>query len=183
MSSMTPALQALSDLAVPFQVHHYDYQADSVTKGLQAACALGLSPERVCKTLMTWVDDQAVCAVIPSHHRLLLKQLAYVCQGKNAKLMPAADAERLTGYRIGGISPVGQRKPAPIVIDASVLSAPTIWFNAGRRGLLVEVVPAQAISAFGAKAWAISQIVGEPTTMVRSDSKRIDRCRNASPFG
>ncbi|MCE4362978.1 Cys-tRNA(Pro) deacylase [Xanthomonas hortorum] len=151
MSKATRATAALDAAGVAYVLHPYAYQADADAKGLQAANALGLAPHTVLKTLMTWVDDQAVCVVIPCDRRVSLKKLASAYGGKSARMMEVADAQRRTGYKVGGISPLGQQRPAPVLIEATALDAPSLWINAGQRGLLLELPGAQLLHALAGR--------------------------------
>ena len=101
-----------------FTLHAYDYDPDAASIGLQAAEALGVEPARVLKTLMAEVDGKPVCAVVPSDCEVSMKKLAGAFGAKAAKMMRPADAERLTGYHVGGISPFGQKKRVPVAIEA-----------------------------------------------------------------
>ena len=109
MSKTTAATATLTKVGVHFTLHTYDYDAAAEHVGLQAAHALGVEPRRVLKTLMTRVDGQAVCVVLPSDSEVSMKMLAAAFGGKTAEMMRPTDAERLTGYHVGGISPFGQR--------------------------------------------------------------------------
>ena len=123
MSKTTRATQALAKLGMTFTLHTYDYDPDADSIGLQAASALGVAPNRMLKTLMAEVDGKAVCAVVPSDREVSMKKLASAFGGKAAKMMRPADAERLTGYHVGGISPFGQKKRVPVAIEESALGA------------------------------------------------------------
>ena len=157
MCDQTPALAALTQAQIRFQTRCYGYDAEAVRKGLQAAAALDLPTESVFKTLMTWVDSQSCCAIIPSHHQLNLKWLAAALKGRRARLMQTLEAENLTGYQIGGISPFGQRAQAPLVLDSAAALSPIIWVNAGQRGLLVALAPHAIIETFGAQLHQVSE--------------------------
>jgi Cys-tRNA(Pro)/Cys-tRNA(Cys) deacylase len=111
MSKSTRATQALEKLGVKFTLHTYDYDSSADRIGLQAAEALGVEPKRMLKTLMAEVDGKPVCAVVPSDSEVSMKKLAAAFGGKAARMMRPADAERLTGYHVGGISPFGQKSP------------------------------------------------------------------------
>src|SRR5215467_10587487 len=113
MSKVTPATRALAAAGVAFTVHNYDYDPDAESIGLQAAAALGEDPARVLKTLMALVDGKPVCVVVPSDQEVSMKKLAAAFGGKSASMMKAPDAERLTGFVVGGISPFGQKKAVP----------------------------------------------------------------------
>lgn len=152
MSRATRATKVLDAAGIAYQLHAYDYQASADAKGVQAALALGQPPQRVLKSLMTWVDKQAVCAVIASDRRLSLKKLAAACGGKSAQMMEVVEAERHTGYKVGGISPLGQQRSAAVVIEQTVLSEPSLLFNAGQRGLLLELASAQVLAILHARA-------------------------------
>jgi len=141
----TRATAALDTAGVAHQLHAYDYSADVDSKGLAAAQALGIEPARMYKTLMAWVDKQPVVAVIPSDQRLSLKKLAASCGGKHAQMMDIAEAERRSGYKVGGISPFAQQRPAKVVFADGVQQHASVYINAGQRGLLLEITPADAL--------------------------------------
>lgn len=150
MSRTTRATQALAKLGVAFTLHTYDYDPDAERIGLQAAEAIGAEPRRVLKTLMAEVDGKPVCVVVPSDGEVSMKKLANAFRGKSAKMMKPADAERLTGYHVGGISPFGQKKKVPTAIDQAALREVTVFINGGQRGLQVELDPNAASKALGA---------------------------------
>jgi Cys-tRNA(Pro)/Cys-tRNA(Cys) deacylase len=152
MSKTTRATLALEKAGVAFSLHSYDYDPDAPRVGLQAAEALGEHPSRVLKTLMAEVDGKPVCAVIPSDCELSMKKLAAAFGGKSASMMKVPDAERLTGFVVGGISPFGQKKPAPTVIEEMALLEERVYLNGGQRGLQVRLDPNAALAALGAKA-------------------------------
>ena len=155
MSKITRATQSLEKLGVKFTLHSYAYDPDAASIGLQAAEALGVPPERVLKTLMAEVDGKPVCAVVPSDCEVSMKKLAAAFGAKTAKMMRPADAERLTGYHVGGISPFGQKKRVPVAIEATALGHASVFLNGGQRGLQVELAPQDAIEAAGAIARAL----------------------------
>ena len=138
----TPATVALTTAGTPFTLHAYEHDPASPSYGEEAAEALGVSPDRVFKTLVADVDGELVVAVVPVAGSLDLKALASAVGGKRAAMADPAAAERTTGYVRGGISPLGQRKRLRTVLDASAGSHPTICVSAGRRGLEVELSPA-----------------------------------------
>jgi Cys-tRNA(Pro)/Cys-tRNA(Cys) deacylase len=152
MSKTTRATQALEKLGVTFTLHAYDYDQDADSIGLHAARALGVEPQRILKTLMAEVDGKPVCAVVPSDAEVSMKKLAAALGGKAAKMMRPADAERLTGYHVGGISPFGQKKRVPVAIEAAALGHATVFLNGGQRGLQVELAPGDAARVLGAIA-------------------------------
>lgn len=124
--------------------------------GLQAAGALGESPRRVLKTLMARVDAAPVCVLLASDREIALKALAAAVGGKSASLMAPAEAERRTGYVIGGVSPFGQKRPAPAVVDAAALEEDQVFVNAGRRGLQARLSPRDLVAALKATVASVS---------------------------
>ncbi|MGV9954852.1 Cys-tRNA(Pro) deacylase [Streptomyces cellulosae] len=141
-SNGTPATVALTAAGVPFTVHSYDHDPSHPSYGEEAAEAMGVSPDRVFKTLVADVDGALTVAVVPVAGQLDLKALASAADGKRASMADPALAERTTGYVRGGISPLGQRKKLPTVLDESATRHETICVSAGRRGLEVELAPA-----------------------------------------
>ncbi|NLS01951.1 Cys-tRNA(Pro) deacylase [Rhizobium sp. P32RR-XVIII] len=152
MSKTTRATQFLTKAGVSFTVHSYDYDPNAERVGLQAAEALGEEPHRVLKTLMAEVDGRPVCVVVPSDHEVSMKKLAGAFGGKSANMIKPADAERLTGYHVGGISPFGQKKLVPAAIEEAALAEPLVYMNGGQRGLQVRLAPRDALKALNAKA-------------------------------
>ncbi|MBX5152011.1 Cys-tRNA(Pro) deacylase [Rhizobium lentis] len=145
MSKTTRATQVLSQAGVAFTIHSYDYDPGAERVGLQAAEALGEAPQRVLKTLMAEVDGKPVRVVVPSDREVSMKKLASAFRGKSANMMKPADAERLTGYHVGGISPFGQRKTVPMAIEEIALAEPLVYINGGQRGLQVRLDPKDAL--------------------------------------
>jgi Cys-tRNA(Pro)/Cys-tRNA(Cys) deacylase len=141
----TPATQALSRARADFTVHEYTHDPASGSYGLEAAQALGIAPERVFKTLVAQIDGALHVAVVPVTGELDLKALAAAVGKKKAAMADPTLAERTTGYVRGGISPLGQRKRLPTVIDRSAETFDTVFVSAGRRGLEVEVSPADLV--------------------------------------
>ncbi|MFD0020906.1 Cys-tRNA(Pro) deacylase [Streptomyces sp. NPDC058382] len=156
-SGGTPATVALTAAGTAFTVHAYEHDPASASYGEEAAEALGVSPDRVFKTLVADVDGHLTVAVVPVAGSLDLKALASAVGGKRATMADPAAAERTTGYVRGGISPLGQRKRLPTVLDASAREHPTICVSAGRRGLEVEVSPEDLASLTGAVFAAIGR--------------------------
>lgn len=152
MSRTTRATQFLSQAGIAFTVHTYDYDPNAERVGLQAAEALGETPHRVLKTLMAEVDGKPVCVVVPSDREVSMKKLASAFRGKSANMMKPADAERLTGYHVGGISPFGQKKAVPTAIEQAALAEPLVYINGGQRGLQVRLDPKDALTALKAVA-------------------------------
>jgi Cys-tRNA(Pro)/Cys-tRNA(Cys) deacylase len=150
MSRTTRATQALAKLGVKYALHVYDYDPDADRIGLQAAEALGVEPRRLLKTLMAEVDGKPVCVVVPSDREVSMKKLAAAFRGKAANMMRPADAERLTGYHVGGISPFAQKKRVPVAVDPAALNETSVYLNGGQRGLQIEIDPNDAVSALDA---------------------------------
>ncbi len=151
MARTTAATLALDKASVPYQPFPYDYDPDAPRAGLQAAAALGKSPDQVFKTLMAEVDGRPVCVVVPSDCEVSMKKLAATFAGKSAQMMKPADAERITGFKVGGISPFGQRRKVPTAIDETVELFDEVLINGGQRGLLLGLSPAAAIAAAEAR--------------------------------
>ncbi|MEU8589835.1 Cys-tRNA(Pro) deacylase [Streptomyces sp. NPDC048664] len=146
----TPATVALTAAGVAFTVHAYDHDPSHPSYGEEAAEAMGVPPDRVFKTLVADVDGALVVGVVPVAGTLDLKALATAVGGKRAAMADPAQAERTTGYVLGGISPVGQRKRLRTVLDASAKDHATICVSAGRRGLEVELAPGDLADVTGA---------------------------------
>ena len=146
----TTATIALERAKIPFTVHEYEHDPRSGSYGLEASEALGVPPERVFKTLVASVDGALTVGVVPVNRQLDLKRLAGAVRGKRAVMAEVAAAERATGYVAGGISPVGQKRRLPGVVDASALELTTMFCSAGRRGLEIELAPADLIRAAAA---------------------------------
>ncbi|MER6220074.1 Cys-tRNA(Pro) deacylase [Streptomyces sp. 900105755] len=140
-SGGTPATVALTAAGVDFTIHSYDHDPAHPSYGEEAAQAMGVSPDRVFKTLVADVDGALTVAVVPVAGSLDLKALATAVGGKRAAMADPVLAERTTGYVRGGISPLGQRRKLPTVLDASASAHATICVSAGRRGLEVELAP------------------------------------------
>ena len=142
----------LKSKGVGFTLHPYSYDPNADAVGLAAAEALGLDPALTLKTLMVEVDGRPVCCVIPSDHQLSMKKVATAFGGKQAAMMAVPLAEKLTGYRVGGISPFGQKRAVPTALEITATTAEKVWINAGQRGLLLGITPGDAIAALNAKA-------------------------------
>ncbi len=156
MAKTTPATQALKAAGVGFELHAYDYDPEAPRVGLQAAQSLGVTPDRVLKTLMAQVDGKPVCAILASDREVAMKRLAAAVGGKAAQMMKPADAERTTGYKVGGVSPFGRKRPTPVVLDAAALAHPKVFVNAGQRGLQAELSPHDLVAALSAVVAEIS---------------------------
>ncbi|CAA7612664.1 Cys-tRNA(Pro) deacylase [Magnetospirillum sp. SS-4] len=156
MSRTTRATQALDRAGVAYEVHTYAYDPSAGRVGLHAAESLGVSPGIVLKTLMILLDGKPVCAVIPSDREVSMKRLAAALKGKSAEMMKPADAERLTGYRIGGISPFGQKRSVPTVMERDALTLERVFLNGGQRGVQVAGAPEAFLAALRAVAASIA---------------------------
>lgn len=152
MARGTPATVALTKVGVAFTLHEYDYDPDAARIGMQAAQALGVAPARLLKTLMAKAGGAVVCVLVPSDAEVSLKKLAAAAGAKDAAMLPAAEAERITGYHVGGISPFGQKKRVRVFVAQSALAHQTIIVNGGRRGLQIELAPADLVRVLEATA-------------------------------
>ena len=144
-SQGTPATAALTAAGVPFVVHPYAHDPSAPSYGLEAAEVLRIDPARVFKTLMVEVEGRLAVGVVPVSGNLDLKAVAGALGAKKASMADPKAAERRTGYVLGGISPLGQRQPSPTVLDESALGFETIFVSGGRRGLDIEVAPADLV--------------------------------------
>ena len=144
MSRVTRATKALQQAGVAFTVHAYDYDPDAEHIGMQAAEALGEQPARVLKTLMALVDNKPVCIIVPSDREVSMKKLAAAFGGKSAQMMKPADAERLSGYKVGGISPFGQMRRSRAAIEKEAMAQDLVYINGGQRGLQLRLNPHDA---------------------------------------
>lgn len=143
----TPATVALTRAGIDFTLRPYEHDPRAASYGLEAAAALGVAPERVFKTLLADLDGQLVVGVVPVTGQLDLKALARALGGSRAAMADPAAAERATGYVVGGISPIGQRKRHRTVVDESALTHDRVLVSGGRRGLDIELAPADLLAA------------------------------------
>lgn len=150
MAKRTRATLALEKAGKPFDVLEYDYDPEASSIGLHAAQSLGLPPSMVFKTLMVAAGDEICVALLPSDRELNLKALAAQAGKKSASMLKPADAERISGYHIGGISPLGQKKTLRCFIDESALALPLMVVNGGQRGVQIKVGPADLVAALSA---------------------------------
>jgi Cys-tRNA(Pro)/Cys-tRNA(Cys) deacylase len=155
MAKGTPATVALGKAGVAFTLHEYDYDPNADRIGMQAAEALGVPPARLLKTLMAKAGD-IVCVLVPSDREVNLKKLASAAGAKTAAMLPSAQAERVTGYHVGGISPFGQRKRVRVFLEADVRQFPTIIVNGGKRGLQIEIATSDLIRLLNAQAVSLT---------------------------
>ena len=149
----TPAIAAAEEAGIRFAVHEYEHDPAAESYGLEAAERLGLDPARVFKTLVVELDGRLAVAIVPVAAQLDLKAL-----GKRAAIADGTKAERATGYVLGGISPLGQRRPLPTTLDASALEHETIHVSAGRRGLELELDPRDLARLTGAETRAVARL-------------------------
>lgn len=156
MASGTPATALLSRQKVAFTLHPYEHDPRNQAFGEEAAAAIGVSAERIFKTLIATVEGKLVCGVVPVAGHLNLKALAAAVGAKKAEMADPAAAERATGYVVGGISPLGQRSRLQVVIDSSAASFDTVFVSAGKRGLQIELAPAALLAASGGTLAAIA---------------------------
>jgi Cys-tRNA(Pro)/Cys-tRNA(Cys) deacylase len=147
----TPAVAALAAAGVTYTLHPYEHAPDAPSYGAEAADALDLSQDEVVKTLVVRVDGRLVSAAVPVSGTLDLKALAAAAGGKKAAMAEPSDAQRATGYVVGGISLLGQRSRMPLFLDDSVLALDAVYLSAGRRGLQVRVAPADLVRVSGAR--------------------------------
>lgn len=151
MSKTTRATQALQQAGVSFAVATYGYDPGADRIGLQAAEAMGVPPRIVLKTLMAEADGKPVCVVVPSDREVGMKKLAAAFGAKSAQMMRPADAERVTGYHVGGISPLGQKRAVPTAIEEAAMAEAEIFINGGQRGLQIRLTPQDLQAALNAK--------------------------------
>ena len=145
----TPATAAVTRAKVAHRIHEYRHDPAAPSYGLEAAEQLGVDPAGVFKTLVAEVDGRLAVAVVPVAARLDLKALAAAAGARRAVMADAADAERATGYVVGGISPLGHRKRLPVFLDESMRDRPAVLVSAGRRGLELELAPADLAALAG----------------------------------
>jgi len=161
----TPATVALTRAGIGFTLRAYDHDPAAESYGLEAAAALGVEPERVLKTLLASVDPSSgsggsgrlVVGIVPVSGQLDLKALASAVGGKRAEMADPRLAERTTGYVVGGISPVGQRKQLPTVLDESAVGFDTVLVSGGKRGLDLELSPHDLVRVTAATVAPISR--------------------------
>jgi Cys-tRNA(Pro)/Cys-tRNA(Cys) deacylase len=143
----TPATVALTKAGIAFSVHSYAHDPAAASFGLEAAEALGLDPQQVFKTLLVEADGRLAVGIVPVDRQLDLKAVAAALGAKKATMADPAAAERSTGYVVGGISPIGQKRPLPTVLDESALQYKQVYVSGGRRGLDLGLSPADLVTA------------------------------------
>jgi Cys-tRNA(Pro)/Cys-tRNA(Cys) deacylase len=157
---MTPAIKAAAAAGVNVKAHEYHHDPGNSNYGLEAAEALGLDPARVFKTLLVALNGDArrlAVAVVPVSGQLDLKAMAAACKVKRIEMADPAAAQRATGYLVGGISPLGQKKRLPTVVDQSAAAFDSVFVSGGRRGLDIEIAPDDLIRLCGAGVAAIGR--------------------------
>ncbi|MGD9702514.1 MAG: Cys-tRNA(Pro) deacylase [Acidimicrobiia bacterium] len=154
--SGTPALAELQRAGVEFSAREFEHAAGERSYGVAAAAALGVEPARVFKTLVAVADGRPVVGIVPVDRQLSLKAIAAAVGSKRAEIATPADAERITGYVVGGISPFGQKRRLATVLDESATAFATIYVSGGRRGLDVELAPSSLVAVLGATTAPIS---------------------------
>ncbi len=145
----TPATVALARAGIAYSAHAYEHDPRAASFGLEAADALGLDPDEVFKTLLAMVDGRAVVAIVPVSGSLDLKALAAAAGGRRAEMADAATAQRLTGYVLGGISPIGQKRALPTFVDDTAEILDTVYVSGGRRGFDIGLAPADLLAITG----------------------------------
>ena len=156
MAKGTRAIQVLERSGAVFQIHEYVVERNDTSYGEAVAMALVVSPDRLFKTLVATIDSSPVVAIVPVSGQLSLKKLARAAGGKHASMAEPVDAQRLTGYVVGGISPLGQKRSLLTFLDSSVESYRTVYVSAGRRGLQVELEPEDLVALTKATKAGIS---------------------------
>ena len=151
MAAKTPALVVLERAGVAYRVHEYLHDPAASSYGLEAAEKVGVEAARVFKTLVVDIDGRPHVAIVPVERELDLRSL-----GKRAAMAKVVEAERLTGYVTGGISPLGQRRRLPTLVDESALAFETIYVSGGRRGLEIELAPSDLVALTSAEVKAIA---------------------------
>lgn len=155
---MTPAVEAAKAAGIEFEVVEYEHEAGAESYGLEAAEKLGVAPDQVFKTLVARLDGrQLVVGIVPVDAQLDMKALAGALAGRRAEMAPPADAQRATGYVVGGISPLGQKRRLPAALDASALTFDRVYVSAGRRGIEIALAPADLARLAGATVAAIAR--------------------------
>jgi Cys-tRNA(Pro)/Cys-tRNA(Cys) deacylase len=156
MAKSTPATLMLDKAGVSYRLHSYVYDPDAESIGLAAATALGVPPQVMLKTLIVLLDGKPACVVLPSDREVSMKKLAAALGGKRAEMSKPADAERITGYHVGGVSPFGQKKRLGTVVEVDAVAHAAVYVNGGQRGLQIELAPGDLVSVTSAKVAAVT---------------------------
>lgn len=158
---MTPAIDLLRKKKIVHTVHEYEHDPAAESYGLEAAEKLGIDPARTFKTLVVKLDKGTLAVgIVPVSSMLNLKRMAKACGAKKAAMAPPPEVERATGYVLGGVSPLGQKKRLPTVIDESAARFETVYVSAGKRGMDVELAPGDLQSLLGARFESLAQEAG-----------------------
>lgn len=155
---MTPAVKLLEKQKVPHSIHHYHHDENAKSYGLEAAEKMSVSPERVFKTLVIQCDDKLAVCILPVDQKLSLKHAAKALNTKKAHMAPAQKVETTTGYVLGGVSPLGQKKRLATLIDMSAANFKTIFISGGKRGLEIEISPNDLLQLCNAKSYPLNQL-------------------------
>ena len=151
----TRATHLLMKKGISHRVVPYEYDPNATRIGEHAAQSIGVAPGKLLKCLMVDVTGKPCCALIPSDRELSMKAVARVMDGKKAEMLSVEDAERITGYKVGGISPFAQRKRVPVFIEDSAMAHETVFINAGQRGFQIEISPQAAVKVLDARNLAM----------------------------
>jgi Cys-tRNA(Pro)/Cys-tRNA(Cys) deacylase len=155
---MTPAINLLKKAQISHKVHQYEHDSTAESYGLEAAEKLSVDPTRVFKTLMLKLDDNSLCvAILPVSSMLSMKRLAKALDAKKAVMADKMEVERVSGYVLGGVSPLGQKRRLKTVLDSSAENFQSIFVSAGKRGLEIEISPQQLIRLLSIIPAQISQ--------------------------
>jgi len=155
---MTPGIEAARKAKIPHEIHEYEHDPASESYGLEAAEKLGVDPQRVFKTLVARLDGKTLAvAILPVAEMLSMKQLAKAAGAKKAAMADPADVQRATGYVLGGVSPLGQKRRLPTFLDESAREQETIHVSAGRLGLEIELAPEDLVQMLGGSYAALCQ--------------------------
>ena len=156
MARGTPATLTLTRAGIPFDLVEYAYDPGAERVGLQAAEAMQVPAAQVFKTLMVEADAKPACVILPSDAEVDMKALAAALGAKAARMMKPDAAERMTGYKVGGVSPFGQKRKLPTIVDEAASSEALVYVNGGQRGLQIALAPADLLSAATARSAVIS---------------------------
>lgn len=149
--TQTRATQALDKAGISYELKTYTYDPNAERIGVHAAESMGVPPDQVLKTLIAYADGKPVCVLLPSDREVSMKKLAQAFGAKSAEMSKPADAERMTGYHVGGISPFGQKRRLPTVVDKAAFSYERVFLNGGQRGLQIRIRPQDIVTAAAAK--------------------------------
>lgn len=149
--AQTRATQALDKAGIAYELRSYTYDPNAERIGVHAAESLGVPSDHVLKTLIAYADGKPVCVLVPSDREVNMKKLAQAFGAKAAEMSKPADAERMTGYHVGGISPFGQKRRLPTAIDQSAFEHDRVFLNGGQRGLQIYLVPQDIVTVTSAK--------------------------------